>query len=165
MRRRVRTATGSLSAAGWLYAELAMVLVIVAIGSEAPAAPAPPRPAVTTSATPTVKPGSQQGIGLTPVKFVMPVESSDDAVLRTFVSELDRRVGPDGKVGLILLFGTSRNPSAPVQGIRISERVKAIIGGAGIPQLRTIAEIRPYFGGDGTPGSLTVELFLLTGPA
>lgn len=154
---------GVLNAAGWLYAELAMVLVIVAIGSESPAAPTTPPPAA--PPTQPAEPGSPKGLALTPVKFTMPAPSDDTAVLDTFKEQLARTVGPDANVGLILLFGASRNPNVPVQGIRVSERVKAIVAGAGLPQLRTTVEIRPYFGGTGQPGEVTVEMFLLTAPA
>jgi hypothetical protein len=104
-------------------------------------------------------------LALTTVKFTMPVPASDPGVVSVFTDSLTRTVGPDAKVGLILLFGASNNPNVPVQGTRVSERVKGLITPAGIPQLRSTVDIRTYFGGDGRPGEVTVELFLLTGPS
>ncbi|GLZ40795.1 hypothetical protein [Actinokineospora sp. NBRC 105648] len=166
MRRRFPSPTtgGALSAAGWLFAELAMVLVIVAVGSEAtPPQRAAAVPTTTPPSTPPPTPGAPEGLALTSRKFTMGLPADDREVLDSFVRELNAIVAPQGKVGLILLFGTSRNANAPAQGTRLSERLKGVVQRAGIPQLRSVAEIRPYFGGDGGPGTVTVELFLLNG--
>ena len=158
MRRRFAAREqGAVGAAGWLFAELAMVLVIIAIGSEvtAPSAVvlAPP------VETPAVVPS--QGLALTTMRFTTPVTADDATVLADFRTALDRTVGQQARVGLILLFGRSTTAN-PAQGTRLSERLKAIVTPADLPQLRSTVDIRPYFGGDGAPGQVTVELFLLT---
>lgn len=167
MRRRDVSGTVVLGAAGWLFAELAMILTVVAIGSEQQAAPTTARPrAATTVAAPTTvaTPGTEQGLALTSVTFTMPVPEDDRAVVDTFAGELGRLTPARAKVGLVMLFGKSLDAD-PVDGVGVSRRVSALLGSADLPQLRSALEIRTYFGGDGPPGSVTVELFLMTGPA
>ncbi|MCG8915119.1 hypothetical protein L6E12_04855 [Actinokineospora sp. PR83] len=157
-RRFPRGDAGPIGAAGWLFAELAMVLVVIAIGSEVTA----PSAVVLTppvADTPTTAPS--QGLALTTVRFTIPATADDATVLADFRAALDRTVGPQGRVGLILLFGKSTTAN-PAQGTRLSERLKAVVTPANLPQLRTTVDIRPYFGGDGAPGQVMVELFLLT---
>ena len=159
-----------LGAAGWLFAELAMVLTVVAIGSEQkPASVADERVPPTTSSSPgsstTVPaPAVEAGLSLRSVRFTMPVPEDDRAVVATFAVELGRAAPTGTSVGLIILFGTS-DSGDPGEGVQVSKRVSALIGPAGFPQLRSTQEVRTYFGGDGPPGSVTVELFLFTGPA
>lgn len=159
-----RDADGAFGAAGWLFAELALVLVIIAVGSEVPrplaaAAPAPQVPA------PARFPA--EGLSLETAKFTMFVPADGQGVVETFREQLVAKVGPDARVGLVLLFGVSRNSNQPIQGTLVAQRLKELIEPAGIPQLRTTADIRAYLGGreDGQPGDVTVELFLLTGPS
>jgi len=171
IRRARRDADGVFGAAGWLFAELALVLMIIAVGSEQLDNPAqaehPTTPVTTTTEPPSVPPPSPEGILLKSVKFTMPVPVNGDGVVERFRQELDKAVGANGRVGLILLFGVSRNPSEPMEGTGVSGRLKELITPAGLPQLRSTVDIRPYLGGndDGQPGDVTVELFLLTGPS
>jgi hypothetical protein len=157
--RRRRDADGGFGAAGWLFAELALVLVIIAVASEAPplAAVAPPPPV----STPT------EGLALKTDKFTMFVPADGQRVVETFTERLVAKVGPNARVGLVLLFGVSRSPDQPLQGSLVAQRLKELIEPAGIPQLRAAVDIRAYLGGreDGQPGDVTVELFLLTGPS
>ncbi|MGW6937029.1 hypothetical protein ACWGE0_43755 [Lentzea sp. NPDC054927] len=156
---------GILGAAGWLFAELALLLAIVALGSGTAADNSPATITPPSSATPSTTPGKShsEGLSLTSVKFTMGVSADDAAVVSTFTTNLTNVVGPQAKVGLIMLFGTSANPTSPVAGTLISERVKRLIAPAGLPQLASKVDIRTYFGGDGVPGDVTVELFVLTG--
>lgn len=143
---------------GWLFAELAAVLMIIAFASaDAPAPVVPPEaPAVAQQ---------DQGVLLTPVAFVIPVPEGDGAgTVQRFRADLARAVGPDRSVGLALLFGVSRNPGQPLAGTAVSRRLADLV--RDLPELERAADIRPYLGArdDGAPGEVRVELFLLTGP-
>ncbi|GAA1335680.1 hypothetical protein [Saccharothrix algeriensis] len=164
MRRRRRVVeAGPLGAAGWLFAELALLLVVVVAGSEAPPVAAP-----TTAAPPPTTPGGPpptEGLSLTTVKFVMPVVPDAEAAQR-FSALMTERIGPDGKVGLVLLFGISPTGNLS-DGARVSGHLKGLIEAVDIPQLRTRNDIRAYIGSgnDGLGGETLVELFLLNGPS
>ncbi|MDX8146920.1 hypothetical protein SK854_32730 [Lentzea sp. BCCO 10_0061] len=159
-----RQPVNALGIAGWLFAELALVLMIVALGSDdhvpAAARPATPSasPAPTTSTT-----ASPEGLSLTTKSFIMSVDGSSAGVVDEFRRRLLDEVGPDARVGLILVFGKSRDPSVPTQGTLVSQQLKDLVVPAGLPQLSTMNDMRAYLGSDGAPGDAKVELFLLGG--
>jgi hypothetical protein len=160
MARRHRPVS-TLGAVGWLFAELALLLMIVALGSEErpsvaePVTPSP-SPATTSAAAP-------EGLSLTTESFIMHVDPSGEGVVDEFRRNLAAKVGADGRVGLVLLFGRSRDPFAPTQGTVVSQQLKDLVVPAGLPQLRTMNDMRAYLGSDGAPGDVKVELFLLNG--
>ncbi|MEU6155038.1 hypothetical protein ABZ816_34140 [Actinosynnema sp. NPDC047251] len=163
-RRRRQPDGGTLGPAGWLFAELALLLVVIVIGSEVPKI----RPAadVASPSTPptTTEPPRPQGLRLTPQSFVMPVVP-DHAVVEVFRERLTATVGPDAQVGLVLLFGRPRNGRLE-DGVVVSEHLKSIIEPVDIPQLRSRADMRAYVGAQsGEEGQVLVELFLMTGPS
>lgn len=163
-RRRRRAGSGMHGAAGWLFAELAMILFLVAVGSQEPAAV--PDAAAPPPAPSPAEPPNPQGLKLETQKFALSTAGDNGAVLTRFRETLDRTVGANANVGLIMLFGNGSRSGQPViQGTQLSKRVRDIVLPAGIPQLKSTIDIRCYFGSDGTPGDVTVELFLLTGPA
>ncbi|MEJ2857634.1 MULTISPECIES: hypothetical protein [unclassified Saccharothrix] len=164
MRRRVRRESdGGLGSAGWLFAELALVLVVIAFGSELPparqAVPTPsPSPGTTTTAAPS--PGVQQeGLVLESVVFFVDVPPGGAGVLDAFRREMDGRVLPDQRIGLVQLFGV---PRGSVSGPDVSrELMRAVVGQ--VPKLPREQQIRPFLGDEGGPGTVKVELFLMTG--
>jgi hypothetical protein len=170
-----RDTESAFGAAGWLFAELAMVLVIIAIGSEkidksAQVEHSPPPITTTQATTPPsapVPPSRPEGLSLRTTTFTMSVPANSYGVVETFRQRLLDTVGTNSRVGLILLFGVSRNPNQPIEGTQVSEQLKELIEPAGIPQLRSTVDIRAYLGdkSDGQPGDVTVELFLLTEPS
>lgn len=168
MRRRVRRETdGGLGSAGWLFAELALVLVVIAFGSELPparqAVPAPSSQTVTTtapaSAAAPTSAARQEGLVLESVVFFVDVPAGGAGVLDAFGREMDARVLPDQRVGLVQLFGV---PRGSVSGPDVSrELMRAVVGR--VPKLPREQQIRPYLGDEGGPGTVKVELFLMTG--
>lgn len=163
-RSRRRGDLGALGAAGWLFAELALVLVVIAFGSEAPV-PAPIRstgsPAIDVGVTTTTPPASEQGLRLDTVTFAVLVPADGTGVVEEFRAKLVEKVGQDQRIGLVLLFGVGRDGRA---GPEVSRQLMDIIVAA-VPQVPRPEQIRPYLGDEGPPGTVTVELFLLTGPA
>ncbi|MGD9531253.1 MAG: hypothetical protein AB7L91_18085 [Dehalococcoidia bacterium] len=154
MRRQPRTNNSVYALSGWLFAELAIVLMLLALGSAA--FTPPPTPVQNCPEPP-------PGVLLDTVEFVLFVEpggAGADTIAR-FNRELERVVGPKREVGLALLFGVSRDEE-PLNGTLVSQRLKDLVGGQ--PQLSKAADIRSYIGGrdDGGPGDVKVELFLLT---
>lgn len=143
---------------GWLLAELALVLMLMAFGSSEG------RPVARTApvAAPT-EPTEERGVLLTPVSFVIGVEPAGDGVatVAAFSQNLSLVVGPDRQVGLVLMFGVSRD-AEPLHGSEVSRRLRDLV--AGLPALASATDLRPYIGGsdDGQPGEVRVELFLLT---
>jgi len=159
MARRHRPVS-TLGVVGWLFAELALLLMIVALGSEehpSVAEPAPPPPPTTSSSA------APEGLSLTTESFIMHVDPSGAGVVDEFRRDLAAKVGADGRVGLVLLFGRSRDPFTPTQGTVVSQQLKDLVVPAGLPQLRTMNDMRAYLGSDGAPGDVKVELFLLNG--
>lgn len=169
--RRDVTGTTAFGAAGWLFAELAMVLLVVVFGSETPAPvhqPPVTRPAASTTnrPAPTGSGGAPVGLSLSTAKFTMAVPADGSGALDSFRRLLDATVGPNAQVGLILLFGVSRTSNA-LDGTAVSGQLRDLIRSADIPQLRSTADVRSYLGdsSDGPRGSVKVELFLLNGPS
>ncbi|SFR24784.1 hypothetical protein SAMN04488564_10868 [Lentzea waywayandensis] len=161
-----RQPVNALGVAGWLFAELALVLMIVALGSDehVPAAESS-TPSASASLTPTTTSAAAapEGLSLTTRSFIMSVDGSGTGVVDEFRRRLLDEVGPDGRVGLILVFGKSRDPSVPTQGTLVSQQLKDLVVAAGLPQLSTMNDMRAYLGSEGAPGDAKVELFLFNG--
>lgn len=162
MRRRYRRdGDGGLGSAGWLFAELALVLVVIAFGSElhpsGSAEPTPAPPPTTTTAPPSGV--RQEGLVLESVVFFVDVPPGGAGVLDAFRRELDARVLPNQRVGLVQLFGVPRGGTSGPDVSR--ELMRAVVGQ--VPRLPREQQIRPFLGDEGGPGTVKVELFLMTG--
>jgi hypothetical protein len=175
LQRRTRTQDAVFGLSGWLFAELAIVLMLIALGSVAFAAPpkdCPPPPA------------NPEGVKLETVKFNVHVDSDDAGTTHRFMEMLEKNVNRGQTPGFIMLFGVSLTNN-PVEGVAVARRLKTLIKAqANVqaqqvnvqdqPQLAKVNDakadddslIRPYLGGrnDGPPGDVKVELFLLTSP-
>jgi hypothetical protein len=152
--------------AGWLFAELALVLMVIAVGSETTAPSATPTVTVTTSApspsvtTTTGVPGTNElGLRLDTVIFMVSLSGDGSGAVEEFRNLLTERVGPNHTVGLALLFGVADGGSS---GTQVSGRLRDLIVAARIPQMPSAEFIRPYLGDEGGAGAVKVELFLLT---
>lgn len=164
MRRRSHRQPDSspLSVAGWLFAELALVLMVIAVGSETaapsatPTTPAPSPPVTTT----TGEEGTNE-LGLRLDTVIFTVSGADDGTgaVEEFRDLLAEKVGPDHTVGLALMFGVADGGRS---GTQVSARLRDLVVAARIPQLPSAEFIRPYLGDEGGPGAVKVELFLLT---
>lgn len=169
LRRRRGEGADPLSLSGWLFAELAMVLVIIALGTQfnplAAASDEPPQPPppVTTPTLPTTS-AAAEGLSLKPETFVVHVPPGGGGAGRAFAGELQRRNIGDGDVGLMLLFGVSRD-GVLGNGVLVSQDLAAAIRRVDPPQLAPGVVIREFLAGttDGRPGDVTVDLYLFTG--
>jgi hypothetical protein len=164
-RRRRAPASGTLGTAGWLFAELALLLVVVVIGSEiSEPRPVTSAPVDTTTAAPPSDVGAPQGLSLTSKKFRMPATPDAEAASR-FRDLMIAEIGPDAKVGLVLMFGVSRTGSLG-DGAVVSEHLRSLVLPA-VSELASAADVRAYIGGasDGARGDVLVELFLMNGPS
>ncbi|MBM7773991.1 hypothetical protein JOD54_004195 [Actinokineospora baliensis] len=174
MRKRYRDRGdhGALGVAGWLFAELALVLVVIAFGSEAlppPRVAADPGAPVTTTTPPTTSSPppvttttpTASGLRLDTVVFFVLVPANGAGALESFQDQLNALLGPDQRIGLILLFGKERGGFS---GTDVSRQLTDIVVGR-VPRLPRVEQIRPYLGDEGAPGTVKVELFLMTGPA
>lgn len=176
MRRRrppSRVSVDPLGAAGWLFAELALILVIIVLGAEVPRRPPPPTtPPPTTSAT------EKPGLSLRPRAFCLDVPENASGVGDGFQAGVEREVRADERVGLVLLFGHSRSADA-LAGTVVARQAMDAIGTRPSPHAPEKAhiraysgpvervpdgtEVRGYLGGDCARGQVNVELFVLTG--
>lgn len=170
LRRRQRPAAqdGAFGAAGWLFAELALVLAIVAFASERPgridSAPGKGSGVAPSSAAPPTA-VAPEGLSLTSQTMVIAVPANGNGVIANFQRQLDALVGPNARVGLVLIFGVSRT-GEPRQGVAVARLLRDLIKETGIRQLPGNCDIRAYFGdaSDGQPGDALVEIFSLNGP-
>lgn len=152
--RRLSDDSGPLSVAGWLFAELALVLMVIAVGSET-AAPSATPPPTTTSPPPTTG-TNELGLRLDTVTFMV---FPSAGMVEEFRTSLAGQVAPNQSVGLALLFGVADGGRS---GTQVSAGLRDLIVAAGIPQMPSGEYIRPYLGDEGGPGAVKVELFLLT---
>jgi hypothetical protein len=107
-----------------------------------------------------VTPGAEQeGLLLDSVVFYVTVSSSGAGVLADFRREMDAKVRPDQRVGLVQLFGRARGG---VSGPEVSRQLMRIVAGQ-VPKLPREQQIRPFLGDEGAPGTVKVEMFLMTG--
>ncbi|NKE63836.1 hypothetical protein FXN61_46905 [Lentzea sp. PSKA42] len=158
-----RQPVSALGAVGWLFAELALLLMIIALGSNEHPPVAQPVPSSSSPAPTTSSFVAPEGLLLTSESFTMHVDPSGAGVVDEFRRKMVDVVGVDGRVGLILVFGKSRDPSVPTQGTLVSQQLKDLVRSAGLPQLRSMNDMRAYLGSEGAPGDAKVELFLLNG--
>jgi hypothetical protein len=163
VRRRGRVSgDGAVGLAGWLFAELALLLMIIAVGSEGVSPAATPPPAGPTTSTPSPKPtgdAHQTGLRVDTKVFTVHVPPNGAGAVEGFVAGLGQNVGPDERIGLILLFGT---PGDGRTGTGVSAQLRDLLVAAAVPGLPRIEQMRTYLGDEGPPGTVEVELFLLT---
>lgn len=167
-RRRAASDSGAFGAAGWLFAELALVLMVIAFAAGELAGPVA-EPEVSPAAPAQTAESEAVGCGLQrgTTKFLLePAELTDPATARAaFQANLDvEGVGPDERVGLALLFGVSENRENLEGGVERSQFLAAALNE---PRLAQLADwdFRTYLTSGDEPGSVEVELFLLECPA
>lgn len=152
MTRRPFESIDPLSAAGWLFAELALVLVIIVLGTETPRRPPQATPPPTT-------PAGEQGLSLESRTFEIDVPHGPGA-MADFRARLDATLTPGEEVGLIMLFGRSRTANIS-EGTVVSEELRRALLADRVPRIpHDERYIRTYFGG-GRAGTVEVELFVL----
>lgn len=152
--------------AGWLFAELAMALVIIGFGTQynplatKSTAPSPPDTS-TPKGTSNVE---AAGLSLRPIEFVLSVPPGNSPLPRLFHERLREHRLKKGDVGLILLFGVSRDGN-PLNGTAVSQDLAGQITRAHLQELSDDVVLRPFLGAssDGEPGDVKVELYVFTG--
>lgn len=162
--------------AGWLFADLAvgLVIILLATATDVPvAAPAPPSspsasPTPTTSPSPTPEPEPPARLGLEDEPFVFEVRSNANALLRGDEEEVDRvarairrELRPyeeEGRrAGFILTWGASPTPG---EGVALAEVANDVLREA-VPDLTDGAAVRDLWRGGGVRrGTLIFEVFL-----
>ncbi|MEV6072030.1 hypothetical protein AB0L82_36290 [Nocardia sp. NPDC052001] len=136
-----------------------MVLVVIAFGSNPDLPPA----AAVSPPPPPASGDANEGLSLQTVPIVVAVTDAEHTVA-AFRAKLDEQGIGAGKVGLVLLFGVSRD-GQPLHGVQVSEQLRTYLVDAHLPQLNNSHEIRPYMGADNEagPGEVKAELFVFSG--
>ncbi len=160
--------------AGWLFADLLLVLFLIGMGSvpSAPTAVPTPTPTPTPSAsptpTPTPTPEAPLGLDRTPVTLTIrvnagallnpatrPAAATD--IQRQIAEEAERAGFRDVTAGMVLIWGFSPDVN---EGIRIAEMVGGELAGAN-PGIFQNATHRAFWKG-GTTGQVDLEVYLLS---
>lgn len=147
--------------AGWLFADLLLLLLVIALGSlpreERTSASATGTPSPTTSGSASPSPSERQaerGLVLKPCSFLVSTGSAH-SVTRQFGTQL-KKAGVAGRTaGFVLSFGTA--PTAG-PGQAAAEKVNSQITGA-LPRFRH-APKRGYWKG-GASGKVRIDVFFL----
>jgi hypothetical protein len=151
--------------AGWLFADLLLLLLVIALGSlpreERAGTATPtetPEPTRTAEASPSesARP-AEQGLVLKPCSFTVKTGSAA-SVRGQFAAQL-RSAGVDGRTaGFVLSFGTAPDPGP---GQKAAERVNSVITEE-MPRFRN-APKRGYWKG-GAAGKVRIDVFFLATP-
>ncbi|WP_046259380.1 hypothetical protein [Streptomyces sp. WM6386] len=147
--------------AGWLFADLLLLLFVIALGSlPKQERPDPPGPSPTPSETASPSESAQvaeQGLVLKPCSFT--VKTGSAASVRGQFTEQLRSAGVDGRTaGFVLSFGTAPEPGP---GQAAAERVNSVITKE-MPRFRN-APKRGYWKG-GPSGNVRIDVFFLATP-
>lgn len=153
-----RTASGgTVLLAGWLFADLLLLLLVIALGSlpreeRTGATPTPTVPSPPASTQP-----AQRGLVLKPCSFTVRTGSAA-SVQKQFGAQLDRAGVADRTAGFVLSFGTAPDPGP---GQEAAERVNSIVTD-GFPRFEH-APKRGYWKG-GPSGRVRIDVFFLATP-
>lgn len=149
--------------AGWLFADLLLLLLVIALGSlPKEERHKPPNPSPTPSETATASPSqsaqvAEQGLVLKPCSFT--VKTGSAASVRGQFTKQLRSAGVDGRTaGFVLSFGTAPEPGP---GQAAAERVNSVITKE-MPRFRN-APKRGYWKG-GPSGNVRIDVFFLATP-
>lgn len=147
--------------AGWLFADLLLLLLVVALGSlpreERASASASGTPSPSSSGSVSPSPGERQaerGLVLRPCRFVVRTGSAP-SVTRQFGTQLKKAGVADRTAGFVLSFGTAPDPGP---GQAAAEKVNSQITSA-LPRFRH-APKRGYWKG-GSSGQVKIDVFFL----
>ncbi|MFC1416608.1 hypothetical protein [Streptacidiphilus cavernicola] len=159
--------------AGWLFADLLLVLVVVVLGGEVVAAPAhptaKPKPTVSASASPTVRPTATSPPGLDPHTKSVTLKVDPAAVLAhsaPALADLKRQVlqgiAPyrGRHAALVLVFATAGDVNYSSQ---LAETVAPMLPQFAPNFFPTYHQsiIRSYFDGQGKADTIRLELFFV----
>ncbi|CAL9646446.1 hypothetical protein [Streptomyces griseomycini] len=153
-----RAASGStVLLAGWLFADLLLLLLVIALGSlpreeRTGATPAPTVPSPPASTQP-----AQRGLVLKPCSFTVRTGSAA-SVRKQFGAQLGRAGVADRTAGFVLSFGTAPDPGP---GQEAAERVNSIVTD-GFSRFEH-APKRGYWKG-GPSGRVRIDVFFLATP-
>lgn len=161
-----------LQLAGWLFADLMLVLFLVGFAAnelsppppEAAAATAGPSASVSAFASPSPSPSppAKQGLSLEPKKYAiqtngLQTQADADAFLAALSANLRTDRLDNRRAGLLLTFGAI---SPPNEGTNLATRANTIM----INGLETFrdAQSRNYWDGKAPRGTVTVEIFFFS---
>lgn len=161
--RRGRGRAGADAMAGWLFADLLLVLFIVGLGSQMTVIPDAVQPPIEQQEEPQEEPSMRQKAEIVRVKV------NPDALLAGDPREVARvsdaisaktATMTDSQAVLVLAFGYSPDPD---RGVAISESVASIITDMDAPFSKKTST-RAFWDGDPKEGTVRLEIFLLDNP-
>lgn len=136
--------------------------MIVALGTAENASTASPRipPA---GMEPSPAPQPECAATLDPEIREFTVSATDEAgATARFRDQMRAEVGPDGRVGLVQLFGIAPEGLPQTAGVEVSRQLKELLIAEGLEQLPEPDLIRTFHGAsDGRPRDVNVELFVI----
>ncbi len=162
-RARARRRMGADSMAGWLFADLLLVLFVVGLGSQITLTPQPepePAPVVAEPAGPPVMRQEAQvvEVSVNPAALL----AGDQAEIDRLAAEITAKTAgmQDSQAVLVLVFGYS---PVPDRGVAISEAVAGVITTLPAP-FSPQTQTRAFWDGEPTEGTVRLEIFLLDNP-
>lgn len=155
------TATGrTVLLAGWLFADLFLLLLVIALGSlpreERTSSSSSPSPSASPSPSWSGQP-AERGLVLKPCSFTVKT-GSDGSVKAQFTSQLRKAGVASRTAGFVLSFGTAPDPGP---GQAAADKVNSVIT-KGLPRFRH-APKRGYWKG-GATGKVRIDVFFLAAP-
>jgi hypothetical protein len=167
--------------AGWLFADLLLVLVLVVLGGEVPAAvatPVTPSPTGTASpGAPTASPSPSRRPGLDPdstsLKFhvdATKIIDGDHQAIATLENDIAQAIKQyhGRSTALVIVWGSVADCGGCTsidqgRSLKLAQVVAPLLPQVSSSFFPAYSEkiIRPYYDGQGAPGTLRLELFFL----
>ena len=147
--------------AGWLFADLLLVLFVVGLGSQVPVIPDPEPEEV--AAEPVGPPVMRQQAKVIEVSVdADALLAGDPAAQQAVAAQIRAQTAGmvDSQAVLVLVFGYSPDPD---RGVAISESVAAVVRTLPSPFSPT-TQTREFWDGDPNEGTVRLEIFLLDNP-
>lgn len=164
-------------AAGWLFADLLLVLFLVGWGTDATVAVSAPTPSVSItprptpslspspspSASPSPTPPPPPGLAKEPVTISLSVGLSGgsltdpESVTQTIAAEIHSLKRPGSQAGMVLVWGHARDVN---QGMRIADAVAQLLEPAASDTFAA-STLRSFWKG-GQAGRVDLEIYFLT---
>ncbi|MFF8590880.1 hypothetical protein ACF061_05470 [Streptomyces sp. NPDC015220] len=161
--RRRLSRFNPLHLAGWLFADMLLVLALVSLGDRADplaaqsAAKPKPSPSTSASPSPSPTPPGPRSLELKPVKIRVQAAAGDRSAMVAQVRAATERYG-DRQAALVLTFGESPETS---QGQAYADEINKALKKAR-PDMFGKSVERPFWQGSPTSGSAALEIYFYT---
>lgn len=113
-----------MSYAGWLLAELSLILMIVMIGSEAPLAAKPAEQTPTSTPTPTPTPTVAVGLARKPLEIDASLSKGFKAAAESLHKQIKRK---EVRPAFILLWGVGDSTTGPEKSRAVAPRLQDLL--------------------------------------